>query len=162
MNYEHLTKMHNRWKDDFFPYIDHSITVTSFDDYLKKMSFLPPCKWLRDLDQIKILRIQFACDPSKFAKHYQEKCVAYCSPARQEDGFQRIIYQISPTLHVEAAYWSWVENENAQAHLTLMAYFHDTKEFTEFLDTVYEFRCTGNTEDKPTPTGFAGFAPQKK
>lgn len=107
------------------------------------------------MDKVKLNRIGFAVDCKKFVEELKSKCVAYNAPMKPEDGLQRIIYQISPTLHLEVAVWIWVENKELQQYASVFAAYHDEEEFLKFVDDIYKrLRKTGNTEavDKP---GFA-------
>lgn len=141
--------------DEVFPNLTHHMAITSFDDYLKQMSFLPCCKWLGEIDLVKIIRVPFTLDPAEFTKQYKKHCVAYACPAKPEDGVHRIIYQISPTLHIEAALWIWIENKQLQSYLSMFVCFKDDKELMKFLKDVLPMRRTGDTEEHPMK-GFAG------
>lgn len=155
MNYDHLNKVHDYWVKEILPNLSHHIAINSFDDYLKQMSILPCGKWLKEFDSVKIVRVPFSVDPAEFSKVYKEHCVAYCCPSKPEDGLHRIIYQLSPTFHIESAVWIWVENEIVQSYMSLFICFKDREELLKFFDAVLPMRRTGNTEENPM-TGFAG------
>ena len=160
MNYDNLNKIHEFWRKTVLPRLKHIQNISSFDDYLKRFSFLPSGKWLQDGEKIKLARVAFAIDMDKFTEEYAKNCVAYNSPSKTEDGFQRAVYQISPTLHVESAFWIWMENDKVQSYMTAFCCYHDEKEYFKFMDALYEIRMQGNTEDTKKPPGFlAGFAP---
>lgn len=161
MNYDYLNKVHEYWITEIFPHLSHHLTLSSFDDYLKRMAFLPSGKWLRDYDAVKLVRIPFACNPSEFVLKLKKHCVSYCCPAKPEDGIHRIIYQISPTLHVEAALTIWVDKNDVQSFISMFACFHDEKELIKFLEKMYEIRRTGDTEDRSKKSGFARFLEDK-
>ena len=154
MNYNHLNKVYDYWRKDILPNLVHVFTIGSFDDYLKRFSYLPSGKWLRDFEKIKLTRIGFAVDPKRFSKKYKHACVAYNAPVKPEDGLQRIIYQISPTLHIEIAIWIWIEHDIIQSYASAFACYHEEKEFDSFCDEIYKMRREGNTEEKPTAVGF--------
>ena len=156
MNYDNLNQVHDYWVEDIFPHLNHNMAISSFDDYLKRLSSLPSCKWLRDINSIKVLRAPFVVDPVKFATAYKKYCVAYACPAKPEDGMHRIIYQISPTLHLEGGLWIWVENKEIQSYLSMFVCFKDDKELIKFFTDVTPFRREGNTEENKMK-GFAGF-----
>jgi hypothetical protein len=148
MNYDHLNKIQSYWIKEIFPNLVHTFNVTSFDDYLKKFSFLPSGKWIHDFEKVKLGRLIFAVDPKKFSKKYKECCVSYNSPLRPEDGFQRAIYQFSPTLHCEAAFWVWIEQEKIQSYASLLICYNDETEYLKFLDDLYKIKRDGNTEER--------------
>jgi hypothetical protein len=154
MNYDHLNKAYDYWMKDIRPYLVHNITIASFDDYLRKFSFLPSGKWIHDAEKIKLIRIGFAIDPKKFVKKYKDQCVTYNAPIRPEDGMQRVIYQFSPTFHLEMGLWIWIENNNLQSYGSFYACYHDESEFLKFSDEMYKLRREGNTEEKGSPMGF--------
>jgi len=157
MNYDHLNNVYEFWRKDILPNLTHAFTVDSFNEYLKRFAFLPSGKWLKEMDRVKLNRIGFAVDSEKFVKKYREYCVAYNAPVKPEDGLQRIIYQISPTLHVEIAIWIWMENKELQQYGGIFACYNDEQEFLVFVDELYKkMRKKGNTEDAANP-GFAGF-----
>ena len=156
MNYDQLNQVYDFWRKDILPNLSHKFTVDSFNEYLKRFSFLPSGKWLKDMEKVKLNRIGFAVDSKKFAKQYKDCCVAYNAPMKPEDGLQRIIYQISPTLHVESSLWIWIEKNELQQYTSLFAAYHDEEEFLVFVDDLYKkMRKEGNTEDALTK-GFAG------
>jgi hypothetical protein len=161
MNYDQLNQIHDYWYEDVAPHLVHQYTVTSFDDYLRKFSFLPSGKWLHDMENLKLRRIIFLVDPIKFAKKYKEFCVTYNAPVKAEDGFQRVIYQLSPTMHIEAAFYVWIEHKIVQSYVTPFV-CHNVgveKEYATLIKDLYKIRREGNTEDKPKSigVGFAGF-----
>lgn len=147
MNYDHLNEINSFWLKEIFPNLQHHITVNSFDDYLKKFSFLPSGKWLRDFEHVKVLRMPFVVDPSGFTKNYKKNCVAYCCPTKPDEGFVRIIYQISPTLHLESMFCSWIENKQLQSYMSMVACFKDEKELLHFLKEVEPLHRKGDTEE---------------
>lgn len=158
MNFDHLNKVYDFWRGDILPNLSHCFTIDSFNEYLKRFSFLPSGKWLKDMEVVKLNRIGFAVDPKKFSKKYKHTCVAYNAPIKPEDGLQRIIYQISPTLHVEMALWIWVEQDELHHYGSIFACYGDEQEFLTFVDDLYKkMRKEGNTEDKQKPSGFAEF-----
>lgn len=158
MNYDHLNTVYDFWRKDVLPNLSHHLSIDSFNEYLKRFSFLPSGKWLQRMELVKLNRIGFAVDCAKFVKKYEPYCVAYNAPVKPEDGLQRIIYQISPTLHLEMTLWIWVENEKLQQYGTIFACYNDEKEFLSFVDGLYaKMRQTGDTTKIETP-GFAGFS----
>lgn len=154
MNYNHLNKVYDYWRKDILPNLTHRFTSLTFDDYLKKYSFLPSGKWLKEFELVKLSRIGFAIDIKKFVKKYNHFCVTYNSPMKPDDGLQRIIYQLSPTFHAELSLWIWIEHENLQSYGSLFTCYHDEEEFLKFSDEIYKMRREGNTEDNPA-SGFA-------
>jgi len=155
MNYDNLNQVHDYWISNIFPYLTHHLPISSFDDYLKRVSFLPSCKWLRDLDEVKILRVPFLVDPSLFAEKYKKQCVAYACPSKPEDGIHRVVYQISLTLHVETAIYIWMESKMVQSYMAMFVCFKDEKELKKFFEDITYMRRTGDTEENPNK-GFAG------
>lgn len=159
MNFDHLNKVYDFWRGDILPNLSHVYTIDSFNEYLKRFSFLPSGKWLQRMEVVKLNRVGFAVDAKKFTKKYKHVCVAYNAPMKPEDGLQRIIYQISPTLHVEIALWIWVEHDELQQYASLFACYGDEAEFLAFVDDLYKkMRKEGNTEEKSIAPGFGDFA----
>ena len=154
MNYDHLNKIHDYWRNSVFPHFVHRYSVASFDDYLRKFSFLPSGKWIRDLEKVKLTRVPFAIIPEELVKKYEAKGVSYNAPIKPEDGVQRVIYQYSTTLHFEAAFWMWIENEMVQSYAMVFVCYNDEKEYLNFVDELYKIRREGDTENKPVPPGF--------
>jgi len=157
MNYNHLNKVYDYWRKDILPNLSHNFTVSSFDDYLKKFSFLPSGKWLRDMESVNAARLGFAIDPKKFVKKYKDHCITYSAPVKPEDGIQRAIYQISPTLHAEVAIWGWIEHDVLQSYASMFICYKLEEEFRDFSEELYKMKKEGNTDEKPTKSGFAAF-----
>ncbi len=155
MNYDHLNQVYDFWRKDVLPNLSHNFNVDSFNDYLKRFAYLPSGKWLKDMEKVKLNRIGFAVDIKKIVKELKDKCVSYNAPMKPEDGLQRFIYQVSPTLHLEVALWIWVENKELQQYASVFAAYHDEQEFLDFVDDLYKrMRKKGNTEEVINP-GFA-------
>jgi len=154
MNYNHCNKVHEFWREDIFPKLVHRHTFGSFDNYLRELSFLPSCKWIKELEKVKFSRVAFAVDPIKLVEQFEKQCVTYNVPVKAEDGVQRVIYQVSPTLHFEAAFWIWVEHELINSYASVFVCYHDEKEYLKFVDDLWNIRREGNTEEKPTRPGF--------
>lgn len=155
MNYDNLNKVYNFWREKLLPHLTQNFSVNAFDVYLRQFSFLPAGKWLRDMEMIKFNRIGFAIDPEKFLKKFKSCCVAYNPPIKPEDGIQRIIYQISPTLHAEVIVWAWIEHDILHSYASCSVCYHEEKEYFKFVDDLYQkMRRTGNTEENPTRLGF--------
>ena len=158
MNFDHLNQTYDFWRRNILPSLTHHFAVESYNEYLKRFSFLPSGKWLKDLETAKLNRVGFAIDPVRFVEKYKHACVAHNAPGKPEDGVQRIIYQISPTLHVEMALWIWIEHKTVQYYGLVCACYGDEKEFLNFADDLYKkMRKEGNSEDKVSPAGFADF-----
>ena len=157
MNYDYLNQTHDYWIKNIFPNLHHHLTITSFDDYLKRMSFLPCGKWLQNLDSVQIIRIPFVVDPILFTSKYKSHCVTYCCPAKPEDGIHRIIYQMSPMLHVEAALWAYSERKQVHFHISLFVCFHNKQEIIKLFEEITPMRRSGDTEDMSGTSGFGAF-----
>ena len=151
MNYNHLNKVHTYLQENILPNLLHQYTTISFDDYLKRFSFLPSGKWLREMDNVKCSRIMFAIDPEGFTKAYKKYCVTYDIPLKMDDGMYRIIYQVSPTLHLEIAVWVWVEHDVLNSYAIAFACYKDDKEYSDLVKSLWCFKREGNTEEKRRP-----------
>jgi hypothetical protein len=155
MNYDHLNKVYDFWRNDIFPHLSHNFTVISFDDYLRRFSYLPSGKWLKNMEKVKLNRVGFAVDSQKFVKRFKQCCITYNPPIKVEDGLQRIIYQISATLHVELIIWTWIEHDVLQNYGSLFACYGNEDEYLQFIDDVYlKMHQEGNTEENPNRPGF--------
>ena len=109
------------------------------------------------MEKVKFSRVAFAVDPVKLVEQYEKQCVTYNLPVKAEEGVQRVIYQISPTLHFEVSFWIWVEQEIVNSYASVFVCYHDEKEFLELVDNLWEIRREGNTEEKSN-LGFMAFA----
>lgn len=54
--------------------------------------------------------------------------------ANPQDGAMNIIYQISPTFHVLARLYHWIEQEKVMAYLMLTCAFQNQEEYLKFFD----------------------------
>lgn len=157
MNYDDLNKIYSYWHKKIAPNLEHKFTTSSFDDYLKKFSFLPSGRWLKDFDGVKLARNLFAIDLDKLVKKYKDCCVTHTSTIKPEDGVNRAIYQLSPTLHMEAAFFIWIEQEEISSYAGVFICYHNDEEYRGLLDELYKMRKEGNTDDKKKRAGFADF-----
>jgi len=106
------------------------------------------------MEKVKLARVPFAVIPKDFVKKYEAHCVTYNAPSKPEDGLQRVIYQLSPTLHFEASFWVWVENKLVHSYVMVFVCYNEEKEYLDFVDDLYTLRREGNTEDKVDLPGF--------
>lgn len=85
MNYDNHNKIFDYYRKSIFPHLVHNFSVTSFDDYLRKFSFISYGKWLRDMEKVKVSRITIPVDPNKLVKKFKDQCITYNSPAKPEE-----------------------------------------------------------------------------
>lgn len=161
MNYDNINLIHDYWKEKIIPYLSHNMNITSFEDYLNRFSYLPSGNWMHRFELISFLRVPFLINPVEFVKQYESKCVSFFSPSKPEEGVYRIIYQISNTLHVDAALWMWVEQKEVQAYVALFVCFNNDAEFLSFSESMEKFKLIGDTENIKT-FGFAGGVSENK
>lgn len=154
MNFDHVNKLSDYWRDELMPHVKNCIPVIDFGHYLSKMVEMPNCRWMRT--EMHALPINYFVDPSKFAKKHIESCVSITGTPSPEDGAFNIVYQISPTLHVLARLYHWVDeaDDKVQAYLMLTCAFRNPEEFLRFFDDNKPLRMTGNTQQRPV--GFTG------
>jgi len=154
MNYDNFNDVFNYYNKNIFPYVSHNFPAISFDDYIRRFSYLSCGKWIRDMETLKISRVVIGIDPKKLAKKFRHKCVTYNFTTKPEEGYQRIIYQYSPTLHFEMTIWIWPEHNKINSYGFLIVCYNDIVEYKKFIKTIWKMRLTGNTDEKPIPTGF--------
>lgn len=158
MNYDHINQIHDFVEKEYRPLLRNIYQAPSFQDYLRKLSYTKPLKWLRDIDEVKFARPMIALDPIQFATINQAKCVTAYPPAKPDEGVLRAIYQLSPSFHVETVLWAWVENNILNHYLTFIACYKNAEEYTKFVADVEPIRRSGNTEQRQGP-GFSGLVP---
>ena len=155
MNFDHVNKVSDYVRHKLYPHLNCRMQVADFGNYLSKMAESNSFKWMRS--DLKALPIPYFLDPIKFSSKYAKKCVAFTGTSSPQDGSLNIIYQITPTFHVLARLYHWVELEEIKAYLTLTVAFKDFEEYLEFFDSNSELRMVGNTEDRA-----AGFSAGKQ
>ena len=155
MNYTHLSETHTYWMDNIFPHLSHNFQAGTFEHYLGRFAYLPSGKWLKDAEKVKTSRITVALDPIALVKKYKSVCVTYNTPAKPEEGVVRVIYQVSPTMHMEAAFWIWVENNVVQSYAMVFACYNNEKEYLSLLKDLRPLYRSGDSADKPN-NGFFG------
>ncbi len=155
MNYDHLNQTYDYWAEKIRPHLTARMQVASFEDYLKKFTFTKSGRWIRDAECVRFTRPPAAIDPELFVKKYSDNCVAIIPPMHPTEGLGRVIFQLSPTLHLESMTTAWVENNELQSYLSMFVCHKTDAEMTELLEVLSTMRRTGNTEER---TG-AGFRP---
>lgn len=133
------------------PHLSSRLQVADFGNYLSKMVDAPSCKWMRH--ELRAYPINYFVDPVAFAKKYAKKCIAFVGTASPQDGAMNIIYQISPTFHVLARLYHWIEQEQVRAYLMITCAYRDQADYLEFFDENKELRMKGNTEDRQAGFG---------
>jgi hypothetical protein len=104
--------------------------------------------------ELKAYPINYFVNPVDFAKKYAKNCVTFTATANPQDGVMHLIYQISPTFHVLARLFHWVEHDEVRAYLMLTCAYQKHEDFLSFFDDNKSLRLVGNTEDRIT--GFVG------
>jgi len=129
--------------------------VQSFSEYMDRISFLPSFEWIRCTDDIRINKFSFCFSPDSFSHEYKQKCVTYYWPNRPEDGWLRIIYQMSKTFHMEVVYSAWMVQDTLHSHFIGYCCYKEDAEFKEYSNYFYKHhRKSGDTE---RPYGGPGF-----
>ena len=157
MNYDHINQIHDYLTKEIRPHVKNNFQVASFDEYLKKFSFLKSGKWLKDMESVRLSRSSVAYDPVEFLKRYGKQSVAVNVTTNPEHGQIRIILQLSPTLHLDCVLWAWIEHNKLQSYLGFLACHNTDKEFDAFIAECHDLRRTGNTEERNT--GFHPMSP---
>jgi len=154
MNFDHVNKISDYCRDQIMPHLSNRVQITDFGHYLTKLSEHSNFKWMRQ--ELRAYPLTYLVDPVLFVKKYSKKCVSYMGTASPQDGSMNIVYQISPTLHVLARLFQWIEHDAAKAYLTVTCAFRTHEEYLDFFDNNRDIRLTGNTEDER----IAGFNAQ--
>lgn len=146
MNFDHVNKVSDYTRDNLMPHLVSLLQVSDFGNYMSKLVDLPSCKWMRR--ELRAYPVNYFVDPAMFVKKYAEKCVTFIGTSSPQDGSMHIIYQISPTLHVLARLYNWVEHEKVRSYLMLTCAYRHQTEFLKFFDDNKSLRLTGNTEER--------------
>lgn len=148
MNFDHINKISDYCREQIFPHLSNKIQTTDFGNYLSKMVDTESCEWMEN--ELKAFPVSYLVDPVGFVKKYSKKCVAFIGTSSAQDGAFNIIYQISPTLHVLARIYHWIEHDDVRAYLALTCAYRSEEEYLKFFDDNKSFRLTGNTEERLT------------
>ena len=152
MNYDHVNKISDYFRDVITPHLTSRIGVSDFGDYLTKIAGSPSFRWMRH--ELRAFPINYFVDPEKFMKKHAKSCVGYAGSSEPREGAMQVVFQLSTEFHVLARLYNWVEKEEVKAYFMLTVVYRNHKDFTEFFDDNKELRLTGNTDDK----GHVGFA----
>lgn len=151
MNFDHINRISDYTRTEIMPNLASRMHVTDFGDYLSKMCESPSCRWMRR--KLRAYPVNYCVDPVGFTKKYASKCIAFTGTLNPQDGAMNVIYQISPTLHVLARLFHWVEHEKVRAYLMLTCAYESQDEFLAFFDDNTSLRLTGNTEERAAGFG---------
>jgi len=155
MNYDHLNKISEYWKEKIFPYLSFNYNIGSFQEYIQEFCLLPSGKGMRDKNSIKMIRFPFVIDPYLFLKKYKNNCISFFSPMDvPKEGHNVFIHQISPVFHVESRLVLWVERERIQSYLMVWVWFIYNNDFERFYSEIEPMKRIGDTE-KEKEFGFA-------
>lgn len=157
MNFDHINKVSDFDRNKLFPHWSNKLTAPDFGQYLAQMAETKSGKWLNK--ELKVLPITYFIDPEKFSKKYAKKCVSFAGTTNPQEGAFQVIYQISPTFHVVARLFQWIEHEEVKAYFTLMAAYKSFVDYNTFFDENTSLRITGNSEERivgfnDNPLGF--------
>lgn len=152
MNFEHVNKIADYVRSKVMPYLKNTIQITDFGYYLTKMSETPSCRWMRK--DIRVFPVNYCVEPIRFLQKYEKRCVAFVGTPSPQEGVMNIVYQLSPTFHVLARFYHWIENDEVLAYLMLTCAYKEYNDFLEFYDDNISLRMVGNSEEKPL--GFGG------
>lgn len=146
MNFDHVNKVSDFDRTELFPYWSNKLSVADFGQYLARMAETKSGRWMAY--ELRIMPITYFIDPVKFSKKYAKKCITFTGTSNPQDGAFNVIYQISPTLHVLARLFQWVEQEEIRAYYTLMTAHKYFEEYMAFFDENKLLRLEGNTEER--------------
>ena len=158
MNYNHINEVNDHWEQNINAYLHNRFNVSSFSEYIKCISNLKTFNWVKDVDSFKMIVANTPVDIKKFVTQYEDKCITYYKPPKPEEGYFRIIYQISPTLHIETPCWIWSENDEVHSYLMFVSLYKHREEYDEFMSEIKKIRKEGDTNKK----NHAGFVPFQK
>lgn len=153
MNFNDINKVADYFRNELMPFLSNRISVLDFSNYLTRISECPSCKWMKT--ELNAFPINYCVDPFKFLKKYQKKCISVIGSTNPQDGAFHIIYQISPTLHIFARIYHWIDRDEVKAYLMLTVIYKTQEEYLEFYDENTELRLTGNTDERPAGFGAA-------
>ena len=151
MNYDHVNKISDYFRDVITPHLTSRIGISDFGDYLTKIAASPSFRWMRH--DLRAFPINYFVDPDKFLTKYSKKCVGYAGSSDAREGAMQIVFQVSPEFHVLARLYNWIEKEEVKAYLMLTVVYRNHEDFTEFFDDNKAIRLSGNTDNK----GHVGF-----
>lgn len=122
--------------------------VADFGAYLSRVSEAPSCRWIRS--ELKVFPINYFFNPVEFVKKYEKKCIMFSPIPNPQEGAIMMVYQISPTLHIGARLFHWIEQDKVWAYLTVACAYRNHEEYLTFFDENKTLRMTGNTEERTT------------
>lgn len=147
MNFDHVNKMSDFYREKMLPHLRSQLHVTDFGNYLSRMCETPSGKWLKT--DLKAFPLSYCINPVEFAKKYVKKCVTFLGTSNPQDGNLLIIYQITPTLHVLARLYQWIEHDGeVRAYLMVTCAYRDHDEYLTFFDDNKTLRLEGDTEKR--------------
>jgi len=152
MNFDHVNQVSDYCRNQILPHLTSRINVNDFGNYLGKISEVQSCRWMRQ--ELRAFPINYFVNPVAFTKKYAKKCVAFTGTGNPQEGALNIIYQISPSFHVLARLYHWVEHSEVRAYLMLTCAYRDHDDYLAFFDENRSLRLVGNTEER-----MAGFNP---
>lgn len=147
MNFDHVNKVSDYTRNLIMPNLTNRMPISDFGHYLSRMVDSPSCAWMKT--DLRAYPINYFVDPVAFTKKYAKKCIAFMGTMNPQDGSMNMVYQISPTFHVLARLYHWIEQDKVRAYLMLTCAFRDQDEYLKFFDENKTLRLTGDTEEKP-------------
>ena len=151
MNYDQYSDIEKHYTNKIYPHLHQRFNTISFVEYLKYISYCSTFKWVKSPDTCYLTHFKIPIDAEKFVAKYEDKCVNFYSPMKPEDGYMRIIYQISPTLHMEMGYWIWMETHTIHSYLMPVICYSNRKEYDNFKLSIQKFIKIGDTQDTNRP-----------
>lgn len=142
MNFTQINDVGN-FINKHLKYLHNHITCKSMDDYLNEIHFLKKFAWLKECHTV--MRSHALYKTEDFLKRFEKKCVSVYSPRTPEDGILKIIYQISPTIHLEASLFAWFEVNEVYSYIYFVAMFNNINEYIELLDSIKDIQQFGQT-----------------
>jgi len=155
MNFDHCNKTYEYIKTKLFPHVTIRANFIKFEDYLTAFSELPSGKWLRNEKSVILMRTHFLMNTEEFAKDYAKYCVSFYFIGDDPTKITyRIIYQVSPELHLEVFVFTWMEKETVFSFAIANVVMKYSNKFIDFLKTLEKYKLTGNTSDASPLPGF--------
>lgn len=150
MNFDDINKIYEHMRSAVYPNVQTQWNNVSTEEVLID-------RYLAVIDdnrKYKLLAMPFLVDAEKFLKRHKDNCIIFYNTPDPADGLMLFIHQISPTLHVHSRFFCWVENHEVHDYLACLVFHKDSNEAVSFIDSCYDLKQEGNTEEAAERPGF--------
>jgi hypothetical protein len=148
MNYDQVNKLSDYILDEVIPLLHITHSYTGFGEYVDSFRRTKSGRWMKKYSIIPLFPATYCVNTVEFLTRFNKQMVCFYGNERPEDGMLGLIFQFTPTLHMNGKLYIWFEHEKVNSYIAPQILFDDIKEYLKFVNDNKDLKMLGNTQDR--------------